>query len=209
MSEDTPKYGSDYVFQAGVFGASDSWKLMGERGGITTDTARTHILSKVAEQLSGHQEQQFSYAIQWGNEHEEDARRYYELAFGCEVDKPAPQSPEWSDEVRCSPDGIIGTTKGLEIKCPFNTYNHVKHMLIRSADDLKKEAKQYYWQIQQCLLIYEFDTWDFVSYDPRFTGWMRMHVVEIGRKEADIAKLKESLLQAVEMKNNIIKRITL
>lgn len=200
---------TDYIFEAGIFGASDAHKLMGEKGGLTTQTAQTHILTKVAEQLTGLQTESYGAALDWGNEYEPQARQYYGLAFNCEVIKPYPQKPEWSDQVRVSADGIVDGVKGLEIKCPFNSVNHIRHMLIRSADDLKKEAKDYYWQIMQGLLIYEFDKWDFCSFDPRFTSYMRMHVVEIGRNENDIAKLKEHLLKAVEMKDEIIKRITL
>lgn len=202
-------YNGEYIFEAGVFGASDVYKLMGAQKGVNAVGAQTHILSKAAEQVSGFQQEVYGAPLDWGTLYEPQASQYYALAFECEVIKPFPQKPEWSDEVRCSPDGIVDGVKGLEIKCPYTTVNHFKHMLIHSIEDLKKEAVEYYWQIQMNLLIYEFDKWDFVSFDPRFTGWMRMHVVEIGRAEKDIILLKESLLQAVEMKNEFIRRIML
>jgi len=206
MSEDLAKYG-DYVFQPGVFGASDVYKLMGANGGINTDSAQTLILEKAAEQLTGLSNHTSSQAIDWGNLYEPEARLYYEYAFGCEVIKPAPQSPEWSEWVRVSADGIVDSKKGTEFKCPYNSANHLKHMLIRSAKDLYNVSKQYYWQVQQGLLIYEFEKWDFCSYDPRFVGNKRMIVVEIPRVEPDIIRLKENLMLAVAQKIEILQRI--
>mgnify|MGYP000967497933 FL=1 len=42
---------TDLIFRKGKFTASECYKLMGERGGITTQTAQTYILEKAAETL--------------------------------------------------------------------------------------------------------------------------------------------------------------
>lgn len=203
-------------FRRGKFTASKCHALMGEKGGITTKTAISYILEKVAEEMSDDEWQDSSYlsqAIQWGNTLEPDACAYYELAFKCTVEKPESQSPDWSDEVSGSPDGLIypldKKVHGVEFKCPYNPVNHIRHMLLKSAADLKKESADYYWQVLCYMLIFNLDYYEFVSYDPRFTGSNRMFVLPIERHqvESDIVRLKENLLLAVEEKHKYLKMI--
>lgn len=202
-------------FRHGRFTASECHKLMGEKGGVTTATAQTYILDKVAETLTdGWHDEVDTIATRWGENLEPDAVAYYEQAFSTIVEKPDPQCPEWSDEVSGSPDGLVyddDCVYGIEVKCPYNPSNHVKHMLIRSYADLKVTSKEYYWQIVCYMLIFGLQKYEFVSYDPRFTGIKRMHVVEIRRNQvqADIDKLQAALLEAVEIKKNYLKRIEL
>ncbi len=202
-----------HAFRSGRFTASECHKLMGEKGGITTATAQTYIMEKVAETLTGGWHEEMSTpATRWGKEMELEAAMYYELAFNCEVIKPDPQSPEWSNEVSTSPDGIVllptGVHIGQEYKCPYNPTNHAKHMLIRSVEDLKSANKEAYWQIVMNMLVWQLD-WEFISFDPRFSGDKRMHVVEIKRSqvESDIGRLYKSLLEAIKVKHEYLKRI--
>jgi hypothetical protein len=201
------------AFRSGRFTASECHKLMGEKGGITTATAQTYIMEKVAETLTGGWHDDMStVATRWGNDLEPEASMYYELAFSQVIEKPDPQCPAWSNEVSGSPDGIVyndSQVYGIEFKCPYNPANHVKHMLIRSAEDLKTTSKEYYWQILTYMLIFELPMWEFVSFDPRFSGDKRMHVVEIKRSqvESDIDRLHKSLLEAIKVKHEYLKRI--
>lgn len=202
-------------FRSGKFTASEAHKLMGEKGGVTTATAQSYIIDKVAETLTGGWHDDMStVATRWGADLEPDAAAYYELAFNQTIEKPDPQCPEWSNEVSGSPDGIVynaAQVYGVEFKCPYNPANHVKHMLIRSAADLKATSKEYYWQILTYMLIFDLPMWEFVSYDPRFSGDKRMHVVEIKRHHVqdDIEKLHKTLIEAVKLKHEYLKRIEL
>lgn len=205
-----------FTFRRGKFTASKCHMLMGEKGGITTQTAKTYILDKVAEELSDPhwvEEQYKDRATQWGINLEPDASEYYSLAFNLNVDKPDPQSPEWCDEISCSPDGIVypqhENNYGIEIKCPYNRSNHVKHMLLMEERDLKSTMKEYYWQVLMNMLIFEFNYYEFISYDPRFIGKNRMFVLpfKIENVNDDIKRLKENLLLAVKEKHRIINLI--
>jgi DNA-binding protein YbaB len=53
--------------------------------------------------------------------------------------------------------------------------------------------------------------WEFISFDPRFSGDKRMHVVEIKRSqvEADIDRLHKTLIEAIKVKHEYLKRIEL
>ena len=100
---------TDLIFRKGKFTASECHKLMGERGGITTQTAKTYILEKAAETLYDKEwidTSSDSVATRWGKELEPDASMYYELAYKVTVEKPNPQCAEWSDEVG-SPDRLV------------------------------------------------------------------------------------------------------
>lgn len=203
-------------FHRGKFTASECYKLMGEKGGITTATAQTYILEKVAEELYDPNWVDDSFkgrAIEWGITLEPDAADYYSLAFNIKVDKPQGQTALWCDKVGCSPDLIAYPQEikpyGVEIKCPYETSNHVRYMLLKNAHDLKLVKKEYYWQVVMCMLIYEFQYYEFCTYDPRFSGANRMFVLPIYYKEVvdDMAKLKASLLDAVTEKNRILSLI--
>ena len=202
-----------HKFRAGRFTASECSALMGEKGGVTTATAQTYILEKVAEVLTGGwKEEVTSKSIQWGNDLEPEAALYYEMAFKQTIEKPDPQCPDWSDDVSGSPDGIVYTQSdvyGIEIKAPYNPANHVRYMQMKSEQDLKKISKDYYWQVLCYMLIFGLDKYEFVSYDPRFTGANRMYVLEFKRKnvQADIDSLKENLLKAIEIKQQILSEI--
>lgn len=203
-----------HKYSAGRFTASQFHKLMGEKGGITTATAQTYILEKVAETLNGGwHDDASSSATRWGDDLEPDARMYYELSFGVTVEKPEPQCAEWSDEVSGAMDGLVyqaeGQVYGIEIKCPYNPVNHVRNMLIRSAADFKATSKEYYWQVMGYMMIFNLPYIDFVSYDPRMSGANRMHAVEIPRNDQDIALLKSNLIAAIEVKHNLLKRINI
>ncbi len=203
-------------FHRGKFTASECYKLMGEKGGITTATAQTYILEKAAEELYDPEwidDQYKGKAVEWGLSLEEDAREYYSLAFNVNVDKPDGQDAEFSKECGCSPDGIAYPIDlpnyGVEYKCPYEPTNHLRYMLMKTEQDLKTVKKEYYWQVLDCMLIFNFQYYEFVSYDPRYVGKNRMFVLPFYRKnvESDIVLLKQNLLLAVEEKHRILKLI--
>ena len=96
----------------------------------TTETPNTYLHRKIAEKWRGEALQSFGgnqqtdQGVLW----EERARKHF--ASFLEVDIETVGGIE-SDDKRCwcSPDGIIGETTGLEIKCP-NADTHVGWLLI-------------------------------------------------------------------------------
>lgn len=92
-----------------------------------------------------------------GEELEEGAFRFYEMRQDLDVQ---PVGFVLRDDRRagCSPDGLIGTVGGLELKCP-GPAGHVGYLL--DGMDPKYKA-----QVQGCLLICEREWWDWMSYHP-------------------------------------------
>lgn len=199
----------------GRFTASECFKLMGKIAPTITglnyfqsETAKTYILQKVAETLTGQTREFSNYATEYGTAYEPEAREYFELATKKTVQQVGFLTADFSEDCGASPDGLIGSDSGIEIKCPFNNENHVLHMMIGNDEDLKRIKPEYYWQIQMSMLVTGATSWNFVSYNPCFMGKFRMHIVEIKRSEQDIEELKSRLLKAVEIKNNILKQLS-
>ena len=194
--------------RAGNFTASEIYKLMGKT--INTETAQTYIRKKVAESYDVFEEEVSTAAIRHGNDMEPEAIRYYEQAFNEKIKKVPFKLAEWCDQAGASPDGLIeGKNKGIEIKSPFMPHNHVKYLQIKSAEDLKSECPEYYYQVQMNIAVFNADSWDFVSFHPSFPGILRMVCIEILPNTSDIALIKARIKEAVKIKNDVLRQINL
>ena len=86
-----------------------------------------------------------------------------------------------------SPDGFVGDTGLVEIKCPI-TATHIETVLGRSVPG--KYLAQMQWQMavtgrQWC---------DFVSYDPRLPLHLRLYVRRVHRDDALIEALEGEVI---------------
>lgn len=161
----------------GKFTSSEIHRLLTEpklkadkEAGNLSDGAHTYVLEKVAEILTGFPEYQFnSQATSYGVQLEHRARNFYESLKGEKVEDTSltlishPEIKRYGG----SPDGLVGKDGALEIKCPFNTKNHLQHCLITTNEYFKSHFKEYYWQCMSNLFITGREWIDFVSYDPR------------------------------------------
>ena len=125
-------------------------------------------------------------AMQWGTDHEPDARAAYEFRNDCDVVEVGfIEHPEICDS-GASPDGLIGSDGLVEFKCP-NTATHIDTLLSRTIEG--KYLTQMQWQMactarQWC---------DFVSYDPRMPEAMRLYVRRVPRDDVVIAQLENDV----------------
>lgn len=67
----------------------------------------------------------------------------------------------YEDWAGCSPDGLIGSEFGLEIKCPFSMRDDAK--AFRSISD----QPHYYAQVQFSMVCTGLDRWDFFQWSPK------------------------------------------
>lgn len=129
----------------GRFTGSEIHKLMGENG--LGKTGKTYIMEKAAEFLTGVpiKPEFTAQSTQWGIDHELEAQIYFETATGLKIKKSDTLT---NDFIAGTPDGLIeGQDCGFEIKCPYNSGNHLKNFLMSSASDLEDLRPEYYWQI--------------------------------------------------------------
>lgn len=94
-----------------------------------------------------------------GNEYEPIARQAYEFENNVTVQQVG--FIEHNEYSGCSPDGLIGTDGGLEIKARNDKIHF--GLLIGDAVDSGTQ-----WQIQMNLLFTGRKWWDFCSYNPHF-----------------------------------------
>lgn len=157
-------------------------------------TAKSYMLELIAEILTGEQKEVSGKALEWGSNNEKSAQIEYAFEQGVTVDEIGICLTD-DRQIGASPDGFIGDFGGIEIKCPYNSANHISTVI---AGEMPKEHVA---QVQGNLLVNNRLWWDFVSYDPRIDGKGRIFITRINRDEEYIAKLQEKLTAfIVEMK---------
>lgn len=196
----------------GKFTGSEIHKLMGARG--FGKTGETYITEKAAEFLTGEPiKPEFTAAsTQWGIDHEFEAKMYFESATGAKIFETGTIENKY---ICGTPDGIIEDyhknskqeSCGFEIKCPYNSGNHLKNFLMQNANDLLVLRPEYYWQIIAYMWLAGFSKWKFCSYDPRFKEEKRMLILNIDLIPEHLELLKNRVVEATLIYNNIISKI--
>jgi len=145
----------------GVITASEIHNILSDgRGGKTSAKWDSYMLKLLAEIVTGESPELTGKALEWGSMYEPEARDEFCFDTGLEMEEI---TFIFSDCMRygASPDAI-NDTSGLEIKCPYNSANHIKFLL----DDAEIN-KEYLAQIQYTMFVTERPEWYFASYDTR------------------------------------------
>lgn len=161
----------------GVISASNASRAVAKRD---SDTRASYMAELAAQVCTGLSEELNSKYLDWGNQHEDAARSSYEFFTGHNVSEVPFAFKDESFRVGCSPDGIVTTDKGLELKCPFNSVHFVRFL---TEDKIKPE---YQWQYQFTCWVMEAGEWDFGQYDPR----MKKNPLKILTVKRDEEKMK-------------------
>ncbi len=99
-----------------------------------------------------------SRAIQNGIDTEPEARNWYSLEHGCDVQQVGFCLMD-DGRFGCSPDGLIDAQGGLELKCP-EPKTQVEYLLAGTLPDAYKA------QVHGSLIVTGRAWWDFMSYCP-------------------------------------------
>ena len=148
---------------------------------------RTEI---ICERLTGvpyPQSAQYARAVQWGKEHEADARTAYELKMGVLVDVVGFVMHPTIERFGCSPDFLVGEDGMGQIKCP-DTATHIEW--IRSGT----VPIEHIPQLLAELACTKRKWIDFVSYDPRLPEHLQLFVVRYDRNEKLISQLEAEVV---------------
>lgn len=203
-----------HAIRLGKFTSSEIYRLMSEpklkaekEAGELSDGAKTYVLEKVHETLTGEQSPAFdSMATVWGVQNEPIARAWYERINNVQVQQLG--FTEASPSYGGSTDGLVGEDGGIEIKCPFNGSNHLEHCLIDGLPYMKQYFKDHYWQCVSNMLLNGRAWWDFISFDPRLnydSGFFQFRIVP---PQEDIDLLAKKVAQAVEFKMSLLEKFT-
>ena len=180
QSEPTTEFapqGSDawHAARLGVITASEFGKLITAKYPAPADneTSRGYAMELAIEKLTGiPQGPEENAAMRWGKLYEAEARESYAGYFDQDVQQVGLLMHRFERDIGGSPDGLIGTSGGVEIKCPAKSAIHLATVLSQTM------PPKYKAQVQGHMWLRERDWWDFVSYDPRFDDY-RHRIVRI------------------------------
>lgn len=127
-------------------------------------------------------------AMEWGTQTEPQARVAYEVKTGNFVDQVAFIDHPTIAGFGCSPDGIVGDSGLIEIKCP-NSATHWSY--IKSNEPPNK----YFIQMQAQMAVIGAKWCDFVSFDPRFPERSQLLIVNIPRDSEFIVYMEAEIKQ--------------
>lgn len=187
--------------RCGKFTASEIHKLMGKgrSGDYFGLVAKSYIATKAAEVLTLEPSNQRgpTMAMEWGNAHEFEAVTKFRELYG-EVEYFGGENPTFfpfGEYAGGSPDAL-GKEYVVEIKCPFNSSEHLQHSLLKTDEDLKDYAPEYYWQCVANMLFTNREQAVFISYDPRFDIQYQLKVLKFNCNLDDRSLLIERLCEA-------------
>ena len=151
------------------------------------DMRQGYMAELVAQIATGLIPEQMSFKqCEWGHDHEDQARAFFELEHNVDVTVPAFIYRDKEKRFGISPDGLItGTKIGLELKCPFTSKVFVE---FATCDKIKKE---YIEQCQYSMWVTGYEAWYFANYDPRIKT-KKLHWVLIKRDQVFMDKYDEA-----------------
>lgn len=166
--------------------------MVNGRSGTFGAGAITYLRKKAGERLTGQIKNISGSALDWGTNNEPLAASHYEKVTGNTlqhigfVQYDGEIGSINKGQVGGSPDGLVGSEGMVEIKCPFNTENHLLTI------EKQEVPTQYMGQVQGGLWLNERKWCDFVSFDPRMQNPLhRIFILRVERDEEYIDKLIE------------------
>lgn len=160
-------------------------------------TAETYLYELVSMILTDDAPNFSSAATDWGNENEPLARLEYSMM----TDNNVVETGIFFHDNRkagASNDGVVDDDGMVEIKCPFNTVNHVRTVV---SGDMPKEHMP---QVQGNLWINGREWCDFISFDPRIEGDGRLFIKRIYRDETYIKNLERRVLAFIQKLDSVL-----
>lgn len=150
---------------------------------------RAEVISEI---LTGRSSEHYvTPAMEWGIEHEQEARANYELRLDREIQPGGYAIHDRIPRFGASPDGLIGDDGCVEFKCP-TTATHIEWMI---AAVVPEEHKP---QMDAEMACANRKWCDFVSFDPRLPKKLQLFVRPYLRDEARIAAMEEEVLKFLE-----------
>lgn len=203
------------MLRIGRFTSSEMHKLMtnprskeAKEKGELSETAKSYIMVKVAESLSGRKKpDSYAYPIVYGKETEPQAIEHFIEQTGFKYEKIG--FIAFGDHAGGSPDGLINDVEILEVKCPWALETQIDYLMLTDQYDLKRCFPEYYWQCQSNLLFADVKVCHFVTYDPRYDAKrFKMTHMQIKPNAEDQQLICDKIALAVKEKLEMIQRLT-
>lgn len=165
---------------------------------LLSDGAMSYVIEIASERLTGKPAKEFfeNDACRWGKLYEPEAKKMFSLVY--EIEGVNVGFVEYGTGAGASPDWIVIDRFGVEVKCPQTRDAHLKHFLLKNAQELKEKCKDYYWQCAKGMLATGYDMWKFISYHPHFPPSHQLKVINVPRIQEDMDLLEVKLEAAEE-----------
>lgn len=147
-----------FFLKLGVISASNAYRAVAKKD---SQTRLGYLHELVAQVCTGQHNEFSSAATDWGSANEDAARATYEMLNDTELKEVPFCFKDSSFREGASPDALDKWGGGVEIKCPYNSVNHIAFAV---SDKIKPE---YQWQMQFTMRVFDTDHWYFCSFDPR------------------------------------------
>lgn len=171
-----------FAARLGIPTASRFKDIVTPAKGDKSKSSSTYLYELLAERVTGEKTDIFTNEwMQRGNDLEPFARSAYEFIYEINVEEIGFLLND-AETIGASPDGLIGSDGGLEIKSPKPS-TMVKYMIEDKLPDVYKP------QVQGNLWISEREWWDFVAYHPS----MELFVKRVYRDEEYIKKMQQHI----------------
>jgi len=182
--------------RAGVCTASEFDELMTPKFKARDGKmVESYLCRKLAERWMGPLPSFNTLDMSFGQIKEEMAIPFYETVF----DEPIQQAALITNDegtIGCSPDGLIASDGGIEIKCP-RAETHCKYLLAEELPD------EYVLQVHGSLYVTGRAWWKFMSYHPKFPPF----VTTIYRDEKICSFIGETLAGFIPMLDAAFKKL--
>jgi putative phage-type endonuclease len=179
------------------------------KAGKRSADGQKYLWQQVIERLTGQPAPVArTVAMQWGTDQEPAALQAYVEAHILHVEAVGfVQHPTLA--VGCSPDGLVterspatgSASDGLiEIKCPYNSANHLETWLSGMPEEHMAQVQGQMWLTgrQWC---------DFVSFDPRMPPDLQLYVQRIPRNPEYIATLEREIVGFLSEVDAIVQKL--
>jgi hypothetical protein len=167
-----------------------SFLKRGDKKGGESEKRKGYKAELISEILTGQCDMTgyVSDYMQNGTDLEPFARAAYETRFDREVDQVGFIIHPTIERSGASPDGMIDTNGGLEIKAPAPK----THLLYLNAKTLPEDYEP---QVMWNIACAEAEWWDFASFCPKYPRNIQLFTVRCYRNDARIAELDAAVRQ--------------
>lgn len=173
-----------------------------KEAGALSDTANSYMMELAAQIITNEQKHVSSAPLEWGSKHESSACAEYEIEHGMDVDHVG-ICIHGSRMVGGSPDGLVGESGIIEIKCPHNSVNHLKTILAGTMPSYHTP------QVQGNLWLLEREWCDFISFDPRIDpdSKLRLFCTRVYRDDQYIKRLEKEVMSFTEKLSHLMSEL--
>lgn len=189
MNQLSPEW---FAERCGRVTASRVADLMAKTKSGSAYSRANYMAQLIAERLTGQVAEGYaSAAMQWGSEHEEQARAAYEFYTDQDIEQAGFVPHPTIDQFGASPDGLVGSDGLVEIKCP-NTATHIETLIGRVI------PTRYITQMSAQLSCTGRQWVDFISFDPRMPERLRMFKQRMYRSDEYILEIETEVKKFLE-----------